>query len=310
MWSIKWSNCIWEYCAWLSCSWLSLHASVRGRISGLVGLCFEGILQFLWSFLPEQERSVRKTKQQMAENTVCEKNPVVVCGKKSVDQSRIHHVWLLSLPLCRTRLSFNKKTKKCWEEDEGIGSAFVLLGLLRRNYSLFPILCCGWYERHRWEHLEGRSPCLVLLGDLHSLLPVTCSWVPALLLSMPCASISTFPGLGPSLLHSQAGVWKGEEQVLLLRAGPFTSWSAAYVWSGSLSFLAEISGHELVRRSIHFLEAGRGKGSCRGQVKTQSSKKLYGKSNVDFKLSMSLHITVKQALLKGTEYAYWIILWE
>lgn len=170
MWSIKWSNCIWEYCAWLSCSWLSLHASVRGRISGLVGLCFEGILQFLWSFLPEQERSVRKTKQQMAENTVCEKNPVVVCGKKSVDQSRIRHVWLLSLPLCRTRLSFNKKTKKCWEEDEGIGSEFVLLGLLRRNYSLFPILCCGWYERHRWEHLEGKSPCLVLLGDLHSLL--------------------------------------------------------------------------------------------------------------------------------------------
>lgn len=74
---------------------------------------------------------------------------------------------------------------------------------------------------------------------------------------------------------------------------PFRSCFAASVRSGSLSFLAEISGHELVSSSGHFLEAGCGKGSCRGQVKTQSSKKLYVKSNVDFKLSMSLRITAK-----------------
>lgn len=119
---------------------------------------------------------------------------------------------------------------------------------------------------------------------------------------MLCASVSAFSGTGATLLRSQAGVWKGEEQVLLLRAGPFRSCFAASVRSGRLSFLAEISGHELVSSSTRFLEAGRGKGSCRGQVKAQSSKKLYVKSNVDFQLSMSLHITAEQALLKSTKY--------
>lgn len=44
-------------------------------------------------------------------------------------------------------------------------------------------------------------------------------------------------------------MWKGEEQVLLLRAGPFRSCSAASLRSGRLSFSAEISGHKLVSRS-------------------------------------------------------------
>lgn len=103
--------------------------------------------------------------------------------------------WLLSLPLCRTRLGFNKETKKCWKEDEGRASEFGLLGKVERNYSLFLTPCSARYERHRWEHLggSGRSQSLVLLGHLHSLLPVLCPWVPALLLSVPCASISTFP---------------------------------------------------------------------------------------------------------------------
>lgn len=66
------------------------------------------------------------------------------------------------------------------------------------------------YERHRWEHLEGRgrSQSLVLLQDLHSLLPVICPWVPALLLSMPCASISSFLGVG--LLCSIPGLVYGK----------------------------------------------------------------------------------------------------
>lgn len=172
------------------------------------------------------------------------------------------------------------------------------------EFASYPVLCLVWKAQ------VGRSGGEWETSWFYSRtwIPCSLSRAPAFLhLCSPCASISASPGVGDTLLHSQAGVWKGEEQVLLLRAGPFRSCFAASVRSGSLSFFAEISGHELVSRSTHFLEAGCGKGSHRGQVKTQSSKKFYVWGNMDFKLSSSLHITIKQALLKNTKYAYWII---
>lgn len=173
---------------------------------------FEGVLQFSWSFLPEHHLPCRKGQwgkqtSKWQKNTVYWKNPVVVCGNKSADQSCIHHVWLLSLPLCRTRLSFNKETKKCWNEDQGRASEFVcaLTEGWKEFQSLFLIpslpgtkgtggnIWRGEGDLRAWFYFRTCIPCsqLYVPEFLHCCSPCP---VPASALSWASGISAPFPG--------------------------------------------------------------------------------------------------------------------
>lgn len=192
-----------------------------------MGLCFGRAVQFLWCFLPE--RHLPGLKGQLRKQTSkWQKSPSLAqssvrlgesCGDMWEEVSRP-----VTYPSClavvssslQNKAEFQQEDKEMLEGRSGQGLwVRALMEDWKELQSLFFIPCSGRYERHRWEHLEGsgrsQNSVWFYLRTCIPLLPVTFLWVPALLFSVPCASVSAFPGVGAALLHSQAGVWKGEE---------------------------------------------------------------------------------------------------
>lgn len=222
---------------------------------------------------------------------------MAVCVERSVDQSRIHHIVSLFSFLCpcRTTLSYQQGGKETLQGRSGHGLwVCARLAGWKELQSLFLIPCSGLgYKRQGWECLEGsgRSDnsiwfCLVTC--------IPCSWLPIISLCGTAlralgAALALFFGVGVTLWVPRLVYGK--------RRNKCFSWgqdlsdlvfSLPYEVAGCLFFFWD-SGHELGSRSTPFLEGGCGKGNCRGQDKTPSSKKLYIISNVDSQLSMSLH---------------------
>lgn len=229
---------------------------------------------------------------------------MVICRRRSVDQSCIHHVVSLysSLSLCSTTLELPTRGQRNARRKIRAGPlSLCLSGELKgiRQSVSYPMLWLtvqkAWGKSLEGSGRSNNSIWFCLLTCIPcSWLPIISPWVCASLLSVPYESVSSFFGVGVALCSVPRLVYgRGRKRwfswgqdlsdlVLLL----------PYEVAGCL-FLLRLAGTSLSAGVLISWKQDVEKAAAGGQDKTRSSKKLYLKRKVDFKLSVSLHVTAK-----------------